>query len=231
MRRTSTVPVSSSSRNSAECPRPRGTRRATRRRGRARWPRWSRSAPSTRCHHRACSSATKSSVWPGGRHASSCSSPTGTWRSASSTSPRLVEDEIRETLRAPRLRLRPRALQLSRARTPWERRCSARSARSRRRRTRSPRVTSVASWISSPKRRSGLSIPYRSIASAYVMRAKRPCRRAGRRCTRARRDDDRSINFEDVLAVGNASSRSSCVNSWTPVGAQDPRPGSSVAIW
>ena len=29
-----------------------------------------------------------------------------------------------------------------------------------------PRVTSVASWISSPKRRSGLSVPYRAIASS-----------------------------------------------------------------
>ncbi len=33
-----------------------------------------------------------------------------------------------------------------------------------------PRVISVASWISSPKRRSGLSEPYRSIASSYVIR-------------------------------------------------------------
>ncbi len=92
-----------------------------------------------------------------------------------------------------------------------------------------PRVASVASSISSPKRRSGLSLPKRACASPCVMRSNGvtssspiPSRQTAAHI--------RSMSAKRNSWSGNAISTSSCVISWT----RSARRSSSLkqmAIW
>ncbi len=113
----------------------------------------------------------------------------------------------------------PRAAAAPSARTRAARRGSARSRQFAKTPNSEPRVTSVASWISSPKRRSGLSVPYRASASAYVRRgngrvgASRP-----RACERV--DDDLLEHVEHVLALDERQLEVELPELELPVGAQ-----------
>ena len=161
--------------------------------------------------HRRSSSATKSKVSPGHRQPRAASASRN-FAIGERTSPSAREDDIRESLRAPRLRVRLERLQLRRARTPSARRCSARTA---------PREH--AELRAARRRRRFLDLhveaevrPVDAVAQhRLVVRQTLERRaRAGRRCTRARsRSTMRSINPKMNSRSGNAISTSSCVSS------------------
>ena len=96
----------------------------------------SRRNPSTRATRRG-SSATNSTVDPGSARRASSSRSERNFAIGDRTSPRLVDDEVRETLRPPLLRELLEPLELGPRERLAARRRTARTARSRTRRTRS----------------------------------------------------------------------------------------------
>ena len=92
-----------------------------------------------------------------------------------------------------------------------------------------PRVTSVASWISTPKRRSGLSVPYFAIASSYAIRGNGRAGASRPSAANALTTASSSTSSTSSRST-NAISRSSCRNS----NCRSARRSSSrqqVAIW
>ena len=124
----------------------------------------------------------------------------------------------------------PRACRARCARARAARSGSGPPRRSRRRRTRSRASTSVASWISSPKRRSGLSEPNRSSASCHVIRGN-GVSSSTPIDSRQIRGDDSLHQREDLLPVGERHLDVELRELLDAGRRADPRPGSSIAIW
>ena len=133
-------------------------------------PRCSRSAPRTR-ETSAGSSAPKSTVEPGSRaEDASSSSAERNFAIGERTSPSSSIDEVREPLRSPLLGELLEPLELGARELLRHAEEADTQAALAKTPNSEPRVTSVASSISRPKRRSGLSEPKRRSASSQVSR-------------------------------------------------------------